>query len=136
MEGIVNPTATIPTKFTNQYGLLGPTVPNFDTVGIKISSTDTGGPTTTAIIDELKVGYSWNDVVPQSPQSLVPTVTINPAANLQWQTQTGHTYQPQYSYDLSTWFNLGSSITGDGTIKSIFDSNTSQAKKFYQVQIH
>jgi hypothetical protein len=136
LEGVVNPTATIPATFANTYSYTGGTIPDFDTVALKVISTDTGGPTTTAIVDELKVGYTWNDVVPQSPQSLVPTVTINNAVNLQWQTQTGHTYQPQYSFDLSTWFNLGSAITGDGTIKSLFDSSTSQAKKFYQVQIH
>jgi hypothetical protein len=136
VEGIVNPTATIPSTFTNSIGGTGGIPVNFDTVAVVVTSSDTGGPTTTAIIDELRVGYTWNDVVPQSPQSLVPAVTINNAVNLQWQTQTGHTYQPQYSFDLSTWFNLGSSVTGDGTIKSVFDTSTAQAKKFYQIQIH
>ena len=138
LDTIVNPTSTIPTTFPSPNPLesSGPTVPTLDTVAIKVFSSDTGGPTTTAIIDELRVGYTWNDVVPQSPVTLVPTLNITNAVNIQWQTQSGHTYQPQYSYDLNNWFNLGSSITGDGTIKSLFDPINSQAQKFYQVQVH
>lgn len=33
-------------------------------IGFGIYSTDLGGPTTTALFDSLKIGYTWGDVVP------------------------------------------------------------------------
>jgi hypothetical protein len=108
----------------------------FDNVGLRIASTDTGGPASTAIFDELLLGFVWSDVVPPGPSpTLVPDVTIQSAAKLRWQTQSGKTYQPQYSYDLNGWFNLGSGISGNGNVKELFDSTDTDAKKFYRIQI-
>lgn len=110
--------------------------PTIDRVGLSIASTDTGGPATTLIFDEIRVGYTWIDVVPPGPPpETVPDLTISSAVKLRWQTQSGKTYQPQYSYDLSTWYSLGSVISGNGQAKEIFDSTESDAKKFFRVQI-
>ena len=105
-------------------------------VGFNIASTDTGGPSTTVVVDEFRVGYIWADVVPPGPPpQLVPEVQLTQAARLQWQTQSGKTYRVQVSYDLSTWNDIGSPVPGDGTLKTYFDSTDQDAKKFYRVQI-
>jgi len=67
--------------------------------------------------------------------TLVPDVAILQAVKLHWQSQTGKTYQVQYSYDLLTWFNLGSTISGNNQIKEVFDSANADAKKFYRIQV-
>ncbi|MGI8436106.1 MAG: hypothetical protein ACR2NX_04280 [Chthoniobacterales bacterium] len=43
-----------------------------DKVGLVISSADTGGPSSSAAFDELKIGYTWADVVPPGPQPPQP----------------------------------------------------------------
>lgn len=66
-----------------------------------------------------------------------PEVAISLAVRLRWPSESGKTYQPQYSYDLNgnTWSNLGSSLAGTGQLMEIFDSTESGPKKFYRVQI-
>ena len=127
----IDPSATYP----GFPGGLADTATFFDGIGISVSSTDTGGPTTTVILDEIRVGYTWSDVVPAATLALVPSVTIEQAQKLRWQTQTGKTYQVQYSYDLAMWFNLGSTISGNNQIKEVFDSTNADAKKFYRIQV-
>lgn len=130
----INPPATYPIGSNTTSGTIASNA-TVSTVGWNISSTDTGGAATTIIVDELRVGYTWTDVVPPAPAPpLVPNVTITPAVKLRWQTQTTKTYQPQYSYDLTNWFNLGPSLSGDGQFKELFDSTDSEAKKFYRIQ--
>ena len=109
---------------------------NLNSIGFGISSADTGGPTTTVMIDEFRIGYTWADVVlPGPPNPLVPSVAIDRAVKLRWQSEMGKNYQPQYSYNFNSWFNLGPVIAGDGTIKHIFDSAYPDAEKFYRIQI-
>jgi hypothetical protein len=108
----------------------------FDGIKINISSTDSAGPATTVILDEIRIGYTWNDAVPPGPAPvLLPDVHISKAVKLAWQTQTGKNYTIQYSYDLTTWFNLGSSISGDNQFKEVFDSTNDDEKKFYRIQV-
>jgi hypothetical protein len=69
---------------------------------MSVSSEDTGGPSTSLAIDEIRVGYTWNDVVPPSTtQAVVPQLSIAPAVAVNWQSRTNKTYQPQRSYDLT-----------------------------------
>lgn len=108
----------------------------FNGIGLSVRSTDTAGPTTTVILDEIRIGYTWGDVVPPNPvPALVPDVLIAQAAKIRWQSQTGKTYQIQYSYDLITWFNFGTAVSGNNQIKEVFDSADSDAKKFYRIKI-
>ncbi|NBC66716.1 MAG: hypothetical protein GVY07_13800 [Bacteroidetes bacterium] len=108
----------------------------FDGIGLSVSSTDTGGPSTTVLIDEIKIGYTWNDVVLQAPDSeLVPDVSIEQAIVLRWQSQTDKSYQVQYSYDMDTWFDLGSVVSGNNQIKELFDAIDQDAKKFYRIEV-
>ena len=107
-----------------------------DSIGLAISSADTGGPTSTIAVDEFRIGYTWNDVVPQGPAPpTVPELQITRAVKLSWPSDSTKAYQPQTSYDLSNWFNLGSSINGTGSSISIFDSTDMDAEKFYRVQV-
>ena len=112
-------------------------VPNsFDGLSLNIASADSAGPTTTVIVDELRLGYTWSSVVLPPPEpSLVPDVALGQAFNLRWQSQSGKTYQVQYTYDLTTWFNFGSPVSGNGQIKEVFDAKNSDAKKFYRIQV-
>ena len=64
----LNPPATYPgdgSYITTRYIASGP--PVLSSIGLEISSTDTGGPTSTAVFDELRIGYTWEDVVPPTP---------------------------------------------------------------------
>lgn len=105
------------------------------TIGLGISSSDTGGPTTTVIIDEIRVGYTRADVIPPFTPSITPTVEIVPAHKIQWLTVSGTTYQVQVSFDLQDWINFGSPIAGDGTVKFLFDEIGSKPQKFYRVEV-
>lgn len=131
----LNPTNTYSSPSNLEYGGSIASSATFSTLGFEVISTDTGGPSTSITIDEIRVGYLWADVVPPAPVELVPQVTISPAIKLRWQSQTGKTYQPQYSYDLATWFDLGSTVTGNGQLKELFDASETDSKKFYQIQI-
>ena len=110
-------------------------LPSFDSS--RYSSKAPGGPASAVILDELRMGYTWRDVVPQGPPpETVPTLQISRAVKLSWQSDLTTFYQPQISYDMSNWFDLGSTITGTGNTISIFDSTDLDAKKSYRVQIH
>lgn len=132
MHSFVDPVATYP----GIPSAVGYGTGSFNGIGLSVRSTDTAGPTTTVLVDEIRIGYTWTDVVPPGPApALVPDVTIAQAVKLRWQTQTGRTYQIQYSYDLTSWFNFGSTISGNNQIKEVFDSADVDAKKFYRIQV-
>lgn len=106
----------------------------FDTLGLSVFSSDNGGPSALIAIDEIRVGYTWNDVVPQSTtQTVVPALSIAPAIAVNWQSKTNKTYQPQRSYDLTNWFDFGSAISGNGQQRSFLDSADQVPKSFYRV---
>lgn len=135
IEYWINPTSAFPGGGTVTYGTLS-SAATVTTIGFTIASTDTGGPASTVIVDELRVGYTWSDVVPPGPSpQLVPDLQMTEAIKLSWQSQTGKSYQVQISYDLATWANTGTPIVGNGTLKTFFDSTLPDAKKFYRVQI-
>lgn len=129
----INPMATETTP-TSSLGNVFTSAP-ISRIGFKISSTDIGGPTSAIAIDEFRLGYLWEDVVPQAPLQTVPNVEIAAAHRLRWQTQVGKTYQVQYSYDMVQWFDLGASFSGNDLVKEVFDSTEADPKKFYRVKI-
>ena len=61
----INPTAAYP---GNGSGVGSGSPSGVSNVAFRISSADTGGPSTSVIIDELRVGYTWVDVVPSAPR--------------------------------------------------------------------
>lgn len=68
VETWINPPAAYAgngSQSLTRFDLVGPRV--FSSVGFGISSSDTGGPTSTAIFDELRIGYTWADVVLPGP---------------------------------------------------------------------
>lgn len=54
-----------------------------------------------------------------------------PAVKVSWPSTTGQDYQVQSSTDLSTWTNFGGVISGNDSIKAVYDTMTD--KKFYKV---
>lgn len=107
---------------------------SYNTVSIICSSSDTAGPSTTVAIDEIRVGYTWNDVVPQSTtQTVVPTLSIAPAIAVNWQSKTNKSYQPQRSYDMINWTDFGTTISGNGQQRNFLDSADQVPKSFYRV---
>jgi hypothetical protein len=121
-----------PTGIENQGGL----PPQFNEVLVRSISSDAGGPTTTILLDEFCAGYTWADVVtPPVMAPLVPNLDIDTASRIRWQSINGKTYQVQYSYNLTDWFNYGSAVTGNGHIMQVFDSRDSAPAKYYRVAI-
>ena len=133
--GYINPPATIPSQTDFDYNTSNlPSSSPFNTIALSSYSFDNGGPSTTVAIDEIRVGYTWGDVVPQSTtQTVVPTLTIAPAIAVNWQSKTSKTYQPQRSYDLSNWVDFGATISGNGQQRSFLDSADQVPKSFYRV---
>lgn len=99
-------------------------------LGIAVISSDGSGPTTTVLLDEIRVGYSLNDVLVAQPAFALGGA---PAARLRWPTQSGKNYQPQFSYDLAKWYNLGSSVSGTGQTVEVLDEGTPDAPRSYRV---
>jgi hypothetical protein len=64
--------------------------------------------------------------------------SFNPdASHIRFLTLPGRSYQVQYSDDMAeeSWVDLGSEITGDGTVKEIIDTYPlSSGKRFYRVE--
>ena len=58
--------------------------------------------------------------------------TAASAAEISWQSVTGQTYQLRSSTDLSGWTPLGAVITGNNSIKAVYDTPL-VTKKFYQL---
>jgi hypothetical protein len=57
--------------------------------------------------------------------------TTTPAVEISWPSDSGQDYQVQSSVDLGTWTNFGPVISGDGSVKAVYD--TMIDKKFYKV---
>ena len=63
-------------------------------------------------------------------------VDLDPAVEISFPPTIGFVYQPQYTEDLitsNTWLNLGSSIAGNGGIKSAFDTTQNALFRAYRV---
>lgn len=55
-----------------------------------------------------------------------------PAVEIRWPSLTGQDYQVQSSADLGTWANFGSVISGNGSLKAVYDTMAAP-RKFYRV---
>lgn len=109
-------------------------VPDLNGLALTASSIDTGGPSTSVAIDEIRIGYTWNDVVPQTNTgTVVPTLSIAPAIAVNWQSKTNKSYQPQRSYDMINWTDFGATISGNGQQRNFLDSADQVPKSFYRV---
>jgi len=71
------------------------------------------------------------NIAPPEPVDL----GIYTAVELVWPSVSGVTYQVQYSTNLvsTNWFNLDSSILGDGTTNSVFDSVRGTEERYYRI---
>ena len=77
---------------------------------------------------------SFHGVVEVIP-GMASQVSLFPAVEIAWTTQTTNSYQIQWSSSLNTndWFNLGSAIQGTGLTNYYFDSTRGANKRFYRV---
>ncbi len=66
---------------------------------------------------------------------LVPTLQIERAVELGWQSQDGAVYQVQCSTNQSAWQDTGYPILGDGQSKKFYDGAGETSKKFYRIQV-
>jgi len=104
-------------------------------VSLTSYSADTGGPASSVIFDEIRVGYTYENVLPPAlPAQEVTTLAIEPAIRMRWLSQANTSYQIQKSYNLTNWNNVGSSLAGSGGYLEYFDS-IDDAKAFYKVII-
>jgi hypothetical protein len=78
--------------------------------------------------------YMFVPTVVAAPFSVSATVSGS-TVSIKVPTQSGHNYTVYYSTSLTppSWQALGSSIAGDGTVKTVTDSTTGGAHRFYQV---
>ncbi len=74
---------------------------------------------------------------PQSASSGLPLTTVEPSGaghTFSFPTIADRYYQPRVSDDLVSWSNLGGPIAGDGSQKSVHDSDTG-SRRFYRAII-
>ena len=64
-----------------------------------------------------------------------PTITVQRAVKLRFQTQAGRTYRIQQSQDLNTWNSLTNVISGNGAIQEIFVDGQDMATKLFRVSV-
>jgi hypothetical protein len=62
--------------------------------------------------------------------SVIAAATV-PAVEVSWPSKTGQDYQVQSATNLVDWSNFGGVISGNGSIKAVYDTMTD--KKFYKV---
>lgn len=104
-------------------------------VSLTSYSGDSGGPASSLIVDDIRVGYTYDDVLPSAlPAQEVTTLAVEPAIRVSWLSNTNTTYQVQKSYNLTNWSNIGSSVSGNGGYLEYFDS-INDSKAFYKVLI-
>jgi hypothetical protein len=75
-------------------------------------------------------------LVGPSPVTLSATIS-GPNVLLSFPTQAGFNYTVTYKNNLTdaVWTPLGSAVPGDGTIKSVSDTVTPHAARYYQLSI-
>jgi hypothetical protein len=66
---------------------------------------------------------------------LVPSLQIQRAVELDWQSQDAAVYQVQCSTNQSAWQDTGYPILGDGQSKKFYDGAGESSKKFYRIQV-
>lgn len=68
---------------------------------------------------------------------LRPVVSIYPATEICWSSQTNSRYQVEWapSVDSTSWTSLGPAVQGTGSNVCVFDSTRSGAVRFYQVRV-
>ena len=69
-----------------------------------------------------------------APFSISASVSLG-TVSIKIPTASGHSYYVYYTTSLSpaNWIQLGGTITGDGTVKTVTDSTTGGAQRFYRV---
>ncbi len=75
--------------------------------------------------------------VASSPSLSISVSVSGSTVSIKIPTQSGHSYTVYYSTSLNApnWKVLSSGITGDGTVKTVTDSTTGGAQRFYRVQV-
>jgi hypothetical protein len=78
------------------------------------------------LIDDVRlVATSYN------PFNVLPATSVA-TVEISWPSTVGKAYQVQSSGDLATWANFGGVVTGNNTIKAVYDTMV-VPKKFYKV---
>jgi hypothetical protein len=82
---------------------------------------------------------NWLALPPTAGSSLPPpvlssTTLTGGSVHLSFSTLPGLYYRVEYSTMLTAWQPLGSSIAGDGTVKTVSDS-ASESRRFYRVSL-
>lgn len=113
----------------------------FHRLGFGIRSTDTSGPSTSVLLDEIRVGFRWEDVVIPKPilGYIAPAETL-PALRFRWSGKQGNTYQMQSSANLSQWQDfagnyMGGDFAGGDKLLELFDAVTVGSPRFYRLKI-
>jgi fibronectin type 3 domain-containing protein len=88
-----------------------------------------------AVIDEIRVGDVYGDVVGYSEAPPAPTIattvslSVAQGEQISWTASSANTYQPQKSADNSVWSNVGSLLIGDA-VTSVYETTSAS---YYRV---
>jgi hypothetical protein len=85
--------------------------------------------------DVRSVALTPHNAVVEVLPGVASFVTIRPAVEVAWTSQTTNRYQVQWASTLNTnnWFNLGPEMQGTGATTNFFDSTREGDKRFYRV---
>ena len=90
-------------------------------IRFRVSSSDSIGPHTTVRFDNVKIGLTWDSVVPPLPSNVeFPNFAFEKAHRLQWYGDSTKKYRVEYSSDMITWTPLNSYTNGANKNTELF----------------
>ena len=92
-----------------------------NSIRFRVSSSDSIGPYTTVRIDNLRIGLTWDSVVPPLPSTAeFPNFSFESAHRLQWYGDSTKKYRVESSTDMVTWTPLTSYTDGANKNMELF----------------
>ncbi|PYJ84962.1 MAG: hypothetical protein DME22_10780 [Verrucomicrobia bacterium] len=82
----------------------------------------------------LEAQQRWGDPFVLRPAIVASTIG-NTNVVLRWQTQWNNLYQVQASADTQTWTNLGASVSGNGSLRSVSYPTDSSGQQFFRLNL-
>ncbi len=103
-------------------------------IRFRVASSDSGGPSTTIRVDNLRIGYTYDAVVPQVPANAeFPNFAFEPARRITWFGNPALKYRVEVSDDAKTWLPLNVNYTvGTNNPMEVFVTEQGN-RKFYRV---
>ena len=106
---------------------------HLNTIRFRVSSSDSIGPYTTVRIDNVRIGLTWDSVVPPLPSNAeFPNFSFEQAHRLQWYGDSTKKYRVEASTDMLTWSPLNSYTNGANKNMELFVP-LQGSKRFFRI---